>query len=149
MASSAFRKPFLFVDTWGWLALEDGKDAAHERVLQHYREFRHRSGQAVTTDYVLDETMTRLFSRRPFTEARQFMEGLWSAAEKNYLIIQRITTQRFQEAWQLRLRYRDKPGISFTDLTSFAVMCELRISAVLTDDHHFEQVNLGLALQPR
>ena len=143
------QRPFLFIDTWGWLALEDSKEPAHTQVLQYYREFRVRNGQAVTTDYVLDETMTLLFRRRPFAEARRFMEGLWSAAEKGYLSVQRITPDRFQEAWRLRLRYQDKQEISFTDLTSFSVMHELRITEALTDDRHFEQVNLGFTLQPR
>ena len=149
MTSAAYQHPVLFVDTWGWLALEDRKDLAHTRVLQYYREFRARNGQAVTTDYVLDETMTLLFRRRPFPEARQFMEGLWSAAEKGYLVIQRVTTKRFKEAWGLRLRYQDKRDISFTDLTSFAVMQELGIAEVLTEDQHFRQANLHLVLQPR
>jgi len=43
----------------------------------------------------------------------------------------------------MRLRYRDKPDISFTDLTSFAIMEEENITAVLTNDRHFSQVNLG------
>ena len=149
MVNPTGRRPLLFVDTWGWLALEDRADPAHAQVLQHYRDFRSTSGQAVTTDYVLDETMTRLFGCRPFSEVRQFMEGLWSAAERGYLVIQRITAERFQEAWRLRLRYQDKPDISFTDLSSFVVMRELRITSALTNDHHFEQVNLGFALCPR
>lgn len=140
--------PLLFIDTWGWLALEDRRDAAHERVLQCYREFRDRGGQAVTTDYVLDETITLLFRRRPFAEAREFSEGLWAASEGGYLVVQRIHAERFAETWRLRLQYQDKPGISFTDLASFAVMRELRIAEVLSDDRHFEQVNLGFVLQP-
>ena len=102
----------------------------------------------MTTNYVLDETMTLFFRHRPFGEARQFMEGLWSAAEQGYLVVQRVTTERFREAWRLRLRYRDKRDISFTDLTSFAVMDELGIADVLTEDQHFEQVNLRLVRRP-
>ena len=54
-----------------------------------------------------------------------------------------LTPERFSAAWRLRLRYHDKPRISFTDLTSFVVMRELRLQRVLTGDAHFEQVGLG------
>ena len=39
--------------------------------------------------------------------------------------IAHVTPERFSRAWLLRLRYRDQPRISFTDLTSFVVMREL------------------------
>ena len=65
------------------------------------------------------------------------------AAASGYLTIQRITSQRYAKAWQLRLRYNDKPASSFTDLTSFVVMEEEKVADVLTNDRHFTQVNLG------
>ncbi len=58
------------------------------------------------------------------------------------------TCRRFEKAWQMRLRYSDKPDISFTDLTSFVVMEEEKITDVLTNDRHFVQVNLGFAVVP-
>ena len=138
----------LFIDSWGWLALEDSKDPDHEQVAQFYRAFRQKNGRALTTDYVLDETITLLFRRRPFTESRRFVEGLLAAVASGYLIVQRITSQRFAKAWQLRSRYNDKPDISFTDLTSFVVMEEEQVTDVLTNDHHFIQVNLGFTAVP-
>ena len=138
----------LFIDSWGWLALEDSKDPDHDRVSKFYRVFRQSNGRALTTDYVLDETLTLLFRRRLFAEAQRFVEGLLAAAADGYLTIQRITSPRFTRAWQMRLRYNDKRDISFTDLTSFVVMEEENISEVLTNDHHFSQVNLGFTAVP-
>ena len=140
--------PTLFVDTWGWLALEDSEDVDHHRTAAFYGRFRRAGGRVITTDYVLDETVTRLFRRRPFAEAREFMEGLLAAAAEGYLSIERITSARFARAWKLRRRYDDKPRISFTDLTSFVVMQETQVAEVLTDDEHFVQVNMGFARQP-
>ena len=141
-------RPRLFVDTWCWLALEDRGDPDHTGVASLYREFRDARGLAVSTDWILDETITRLFRRRPFAEARGFVEALFASAEAGYLVIQRVTAERFGKAWQLRLRYPDKPLISFTDLTSFTVMQEDGISDVLTNDRHFGQVNLGFHRLP-
>jgi predicted nucleic acid-binding protein len=132
----------LFVDTWGWLALADARDPAHSKVVQLRRRYAER-GVLVTTDYVLDETFTRLFSRCPFREAEKFCTRIFDAQKIGMLILEHITLDRFKAAYRLRLRYGDKPQISFTDLTSFVVMKELGLADVLTADAHFAKVQLG------
>ena len=82
-------------------------------------------------------TFTRLFSRWTFALARQFSDAALQAGRAGLLQVERITPERFDAAYRLRLRYRDKPDISFTDLTSFVVMKELGIREVLTADAHF------------
>lgn len=59
-----------------------------------------------------------------------------------------MTRERLSRAWRLRLRYRDKPRISPTDLTSFVVMRELGLRHALTGDAHFEQVGLNFSKLP-
>jgi uncharacterized protein len=105
--------------------------------------------RVVTSDYVLDELLTNLFGRRPFEEAWRFAQGFLAGAESRFLTIERVTEARFRRALELRRRFRDKPGISFTDLTSMAIMEELRISDVLTADAHFSNVGLGFQLCPK
>jgi len=137
----------LFVDTWGWLVLADARDPAHSGAVSERRS-RSRPGDLLTTDYVLDETFTRLFARCSFALARQFSEAIMEAASRDLLRVERITPERFEAAFRLRLRYRDKAGISFTDLTSFVVMKELGVRDVLTADAHFTQVHLGFRRLP-
>ena len=105
-------------------------------------------GAWVTTDYVLDETITRLFRRRPFASARRYADGIFEISRGGALEIEPITPSRFAEAWRLRCQYDDKPRISFTDLTSFVVMRELGLKHVLTGDAHFEQVGMGFVRLP-
>jgi len=62
--------------------------------------------------------------------------------------VEPITSERFAGACRLRLRYKDKPRISFTDLTSFVVMTELGIRDVLTADAHFAAVQMGFRTAP-
>jgi predicted nucleic acid-binding protein len=102
----------------------------------------------VTTDYVLDETITRLFAAAPFHHEQTFCKGIFDSQRARTVVIESIHEQRFQDAYRLRLRYRDKPRVSFTDLTSFAVMQELGIRHVLTADAHFHQVGLGFHRLP-
>jgi predicted nucleic acid-binding protein len=137
-----------FVDTWGWLVLANDHDPAFEAVSMLRSEAPARAGAWVTTDYVLDETLTRLFAAAPFAKARRFAEAIFEAAELGLVEIERVTPERFQSAWQMRLRYRDKPRISFTDLTSFVVMKEMGIATVITGDAHFEHAGLGFRRIP-
>ena len=62
--------------------------------------------------------------------------------------IERVTPERFQAAWQLRLRYRDKPRISFADLTSFVVIKEIGLIGLISGDAHFEHAGLGFRRMP-
>ncbi len=101
-----------------------------------------------TTDYVLDELITLLYRRETFAEATRFVHTLLTAEGIGRFTIVPVTAERFAVAWQLRQRFDDKPSISFTDLTSIAVMQELRLGQVLSDDDHFLQVGLGFHLIP-
>ena len=145
--STISEAPLLFIDTWGWLCLADAKDPAHAAAEQARQRYAGRGG-LVTTDYVLDEMITRLFSKCPFPLARAFSGAVFRSAKEGTLRIERIATDRFQRAYSLRLRYRDKPRISFTDLTSFVVMKELGIRDVLTGDRRFAAAQLGFRVLP-
>jgi uncharacterized protein len=138
----------LFVDTWGWLVLANDRDPAFEAVSEIRAGAAGQTGAWLTTDYVLDETFTRLFAAAPFAAARRFAEGIFESSRQGLLDIEHVTPERFLRAWRLRLRYRDKPRISFTDLTSFVVMRELELRRVLTGDSHFEQVGMGFVRIP-
>lgn len=76
----------LFIDTWGWLTLLDKRESRHDEVVQYYRHFRFQQGLAYTSDYVLDETITLLFRRLPFTTARESLENIKQAITERYLV---------------------------------------------------------------
>jgi predicted nucleic acid-binding protein len=133
----------LAVDTWGWLALADDREARHAAVRGLLADLWKRGGGAVTTDYVLDETYTLVFRRLPFAKAKRFLAAIDRGEQDGSLRIERIVPERFARARALRLRLRDKPLISFTDLTTMVVMQELRLTRVVTADAHFRHVGMG------
>ena len=135
----------LFIDTWGWLTLRDRRESRHQEAVTYYRDFRLQHGIAYTSDYVLDETITLLFRRLPFTTARDSLENIKQAIDEGYLILARITPEQFDQAIDLRLKFQDKPRISFTDFVSMVVMRERDVMHILTEDDHFTQV--GMAFQ--
>lgn len=138
----------LFIDTWGWVTIHNKRESRHEEVKSFYSRFRRQREAAYTTDYVLDETFTLLFKRLPFVQARESLEKLDEAIQEGYLRLERITPERFEQAKGLRLKLHDKPGISFTDLTSMVVMKEFDIADILTGDTHFVQVGMGFVTVP-
>ncbi len=139
----------LFMDTWGWLALGDKRDKYHHQVQDLYRYYRDEKARVITTDYVLDEVITLVFLRTPFQKAVDFVDELLKACRQRHVVLETISWDRFLKAWELRQKFRDKPRVSFTDLTSFAVMQELKISQVLTGDAHFEKVGMDFEILPR
>lgn len=130
----------LFIDTWGFLALADSRESFHKQVKKFYRKFHRERGKAITSDYVLDETMTRLFSKAPFPLAERFVSGVFASIQAGFIGLERVTEERFQSAWDLRRKLDDKPDISFTDLTSMVIMKESGITDILTYDKHFRTV---------
>jgi predicted nucleic acid-binding protein len=103
----------VFVDTWGWLALRDKGDARHLPATTAVNGAL-KAGRVVTTDFVLDETFTLLFRRLPALRAAESIEFLMAAIEAGAVALEPISPARFGEAVKLRLRYKDKPEISFT-----------------------------------
>ena len=126
----------LFVDTAGWMACADAADSAHARAVAA-RDGALEAGRVlVTTDYVVDETLTLVRLRLGLPVAEKW----WTQVEASPRVRwQWIDAPRSEKARALFFRYRDK-DYSFTDCTSFVVMRELRLKEALTTDRHFRQM---------
>jgi predicted nucleic acid-binding protein len=133
----------LFIDTWGWIVLRNKREPRHIELNEFYSSWKNQKGISYTTDYILDETFTLLFRRLPFKEAKKSLDAIDFAIKEGYLCLERITAERFEKAKGLRIKFQDKPRISFTDLTSMVVMVEIGITNILTQDDHFTHVGLG------
>lgn len=122
----------ILIDTWGWLTLNDAGERQHPQVADLYHTLLKQNTRIYTTTFVLDETFTLFFKRLNPYQAQKAMLQLSAAFSTNRFQLIQIDETRFAQAQTLRLKYLDKPQISFTDLTSIAVMQELSISHVLT-----------------
>ena len=100
----------------------------------------------VTTDFVLDEVVTRLRYDIGHAEAAEFLALVHSAAEAGVLGIVRISQDLWEKAEVIFLRYADV-CLSFTDCTSFAWLAANPVDEVFGYDSHFEI--MGHTLQPR
>jgi len=138
----------VFVDTWAWLALAMRDDEYHQAAKQQHSEFLTERRRYVTTDYVIGELITQLYREVDSVKAEAFVAAVFKAVYANIYTLECVSSARFEEAWQMRRRFSDKPTISFVNFTSFVVMRELNINDVFTGDKHFLQVNQGFRMLP-
>jgi predicted nucleic acid-binding protein len=133
----------LFVDSSGWTALYNPRDKYRARARTGIQLIAGQEVEFITTDYVLDETITNLQSGYSHAAAEKF--GIW-VLQQETVQIERITEAIWDEAWALFQQYDDK-DFSFTDCTSFVVMQRHKLRDVFSFDHHFEQ--MGFRLWPQ
>lgn len=129
----------IFVDTGGWYAVIARRDRDHESAKQFL------TGNylpLLTSDYVLDETVTLLQSRLGHSYAVKFLDTL-QASERTELA--HISSAYLTETINL-FRSRPDKGWSFTDCSSFVLMREHNIQCAFAFDEHFRQA--GFQLRP-
>lgn len=126
----------LFVDTGGWMACADAADPAHRRACDARDGALEARLPLVTTDFVVDETLTLLRVRLGLPAAEAWWRQIDRSARLRW---ERVSAERFDRARQLFFLYRDK-RFSFTDCTSFVVMQELKLTRALATDRHFRQM---------
>ena len=122
----------IFVDSSAWYAVFSRRDVNHVLATQAIRAFREH---LITSDYVVDETITLLRARgehrRALAFGRQLIESRWARLE-------RIDERDFLGAWQIFKKFADKQW-SFTDCTSLAVTERLGLNQAFAFDEHFRQ----------
>ena len=133
----------LFVDTAGWMACADAADPKHRQSTKARDRWLEQKGVLLTTDYVIDETLTLIRKRISLKAAAAW----WAQIEASSRVrFEAIDAERAENAREIFFRYGDK-DFSFTDCTSFVVMKELRLDQVLSTDGHFRQMGFDLLPQ--
>lgn len=130
----------LFVDTSAWYALNDRSDQYRDAALE--RMSRISAGQVglITSDYILDESLTLISARTDRRTAIAFGDLLLKSSTIQLVT---ITKELRQSAFDLFKKYADK-NLSFTDCTSFALMKQLKLKTAFTFDDHFRQVGFEI-----
>jgi hypothetical protein len=130
----------LFVDTSAWLALNDKNDQYHGEAVSRSAKIRQQKIQLVTSEYVLDESITIIRYRVSHRAAVIFGDALMSST---IVSIEDIADVERLKAWALFKKYGDKE-LSFTDCTSFALMMKLGLQKAFAFDDHFKQIGFQL-----
>lgn len=132
------------MDSAGFLALWDAGDAHHTAAIRIQEDLVRKRRRFLTSEYVVDETVTLLLVRHSHQAAADFLDTIERSEE---LRLEWIGPERFHTAAGLFRRHADK-NWSFTDCVSFILMRELRIREAFTTDHHFKQAGFAPLLKP-
>lgn len=133
----------VLMDTSGFLALWDAADEQHGRAVLLQAELARKRHRFLTTDYIVDETVTLLLVRHSYAAAADFLQTVTTS---ELLQLQWVSSDRFHAAANFFARHDDKAW-SFTDCVSFALMHELSIQDCFTSDHHFRQAGFNPLLK--
>jgi predicted nucleic acid-binding protein len=127
-----------FIDTWAFIALANRRDAGHEVALEVDEFLEAQGWTAVTSDWVLDETVTQLHGLAGDRVTLQFLDDLDAQLKARKLMLLNVSPPRFDAAvQQFRALAPKVPRLSLTDCTTFALMKELEIRWAFTADKHF------------
>ncbi len=125
----------VLVDTGAWYAYIDKDDPDHHSVseiLENHFPF------LLTTDFIVDETLTLLRYRHGRTSSVKFGELVFSG---NLASLEYVKKSDQKKAWKLFLKYHDH-CFSFTDCISFVLMERLKIQTAVAIDSDFRSYGL-------
>lgn len=122
----------IFVDTGAWFASIIPSDADHAAASRWLSQ---NAEPLITTDYVVDETLTLLRSRGELSRALQLGEAFFS---DTLATVYYLTEADILLAWKTFQDFSDKEW-SFTDCTSKVVMERLNLTHAFALDRHFRQ----------
>ena len=124
-----------FIDTSGFYSMLVRRDRMHQRASAFMAQAARERKRFVTTDYILDESVTLLRARGYGKLVVPLFESIDASSA---IRVEWTTAERFQDTRAFCLRHSDKAW-SFTDCLSFVVMRELGLQEALTSDDHYTQ----------
>ncbi|MDE0084297.1 MAG: PIN domain-containing protein [Candidatus Poribacteria bacterium] len=133
----------IFVDTGAWLALLNQRDQHHHDAVAVFNDLRQQRSRLLTTDYVIDETVTRVRYDTNHALSVLFLNRIELLEETGVLTIAGIDKNVF-EAAKVLFRQYDSVRLSFTDCTSFVICRVNNISEAFAFDRHFPIMGIDL-----
>lgn len=135
----------VFIDTGGWIALAVQRDRFHKKAAALYRKLSKQKTVLLTTNYVLNETYTRIRYDDGYKNSIQFNSLIQEAIKIGRLQLEWVTPAIHNEAWKIFEEYRDQ-DFSFVDCTSFVISKQKNVKEAFAFDDHFR--TMGFILIP-
>jgi len=123
----------IFIDTGAFLARHLAKDQYHKRAVAFWDIIRKRDEICVTSNFVLDETLTLLGRRAGYRFASQRAKNIYASEALDILRPDRTDELKAIAFFEKFSDHR----LSFTDCVSFVLMQNRKIKRVFSFDHHF------------
>ena len=124
----------VFVDTSGFYAALNRKDASHPDARRLFRQAQKERWFLFTTNFVVAETHALILARIGRDPAWHFLRSVYGGRSN----VVRAEEGDEKQARKIVEMYQDK-DFSYCDAVSFAVMERLGITEVIAFDEHFRQ----------
>lgn len=122
----------VFVDTSAFVALVNRSDQNHGRAQEFFAGLK-PADRLHTSNFILDETITRLRMTAGHRAALEFAEATYQSPLYAIHTIERVLEKKALEIFK---KFRDKK-LSFTDCTSFSLMRNMVLTEAFAFDEDF------------
>ena len=129
----------IFVDSSAFYLLVNKNEKMHHLAKEAFHKFIYDNNELLlTSDYIIDETLTLISSRWGKYYAVTFWESI---SKSSILKLVKLTEKQFYKTVDLFIKYKDHK-FSFTDCSSFVIMTDLKISKAFSFDKHFGEFGI-------
>lgn len=133
----------IFIDSSAWIAFILKGEPNHQGVFDYLtREIRLKS-KLFTSDYVLDETFTRLLNTQGIKTVKNFKARLSLAEKQGQLLVFWTDETLFTRSWPFFQKFAEHK-LSFTDTTIYTLVKDFKLNEILTLDQGFKKVGLNV-----
>ncbi|MBI5798202.1 type II toxin-antitoxin system VapC family toxin [Candidatus Woesearchaeota archaeon] len=125
----------IFIDASIFCAYANTNDVHHKKAKEILKRYIiERQEQAITSEYIFDETVTVALRKANKNLANEIGQHLLNSEYK----IAKVDQICFEEAW--KLFQEEKNNFSFTDCTCIILMRKLGIKQIATFDKEFKKI---------
>ncbi len=135
----------IFIDSSAWIEFILTKERYHKKVVDYVISEVKKRSKFFTSDYVLDETFTRLITDQSYHTAKTLKEKVKVLEKEKQLLILWTDEVFFNKAWAIFTKFSEH-RLSFTDSSIVTYAQDLKIDEILTLDTDFKKV--GLTTKP-
>ena len=138
----------IFIDASVWIAFTVETDSLHVQAKNIFNDLlKQKSIQFYTSDYIIDETATRIKKKKDGSGAKLFLQQLMDVFKKRKIEIIFISKILFDKSVRIFNRYPEPNTFSFTDASIVSVMRHYKIKTLLTFDRDFKKLERKLKIQ--
>lgn len=131
----------VFIDTSAWLAAYIPTEKQYQRVSSQLKQAVGSGSALYTSNYIVDETITRLLYDTGMPLTKRFFQYLQKSVSQRTLVELWVDEQCEAEAFVYLERYHEH-RLSLTDATSVVLVKRYNIDAILTLDSDFTKIGL-------
>lgn len=133
----------IFIDSSAWIAFSLKGEPNHQEIFDYLTGEIRLKSKLFTSDYVLDETFTRLLNTQGIKTVKNFKTLLSLAEKQNQLLVFWTDETLFTRSWSVFQKFAEH-RLSFTDATIFTLVKDFKLNEVLSLDQGFKKVGLNV-----